>query len=40
MPIDDITGRAVAIVWPLGRAGWLSNHDETFATVPEAAAGP
>ena len=40
MPIDDITGRAVAIVWPLDRAGWLSDHEETFATVPEAAAGP
>ena len=36
MPIDDITGRAVAIVWPLDRAGWLSDHEETFAAVPEA----
>jgi len=23
VPIDKIVGRAVAIVWPLGRAGWL-----------------
>ena len=40
VPIDDITGRAIAIVWPLDRAGWLSDHEETFAPVPEAAAGP
>ncbi len=40
VPIEDITGRAVAVVWPLGRAGWLSDHEETFADVPEAAAGP
>lgn len=23
VPVDKIVGRAVAIVWPLGRAGWL-----------------
>jgi signal peptidase I len=40
VPIDDITGRAVAIVWPLGRADWLSDHPETFAAVPDAEAGP
>jgi signal peptidase I len=40
VPIDDITGRAVAIVWPLGRADWLSDHEETFASVPEVAAAP
>ncbi len=40
VPIDDITGRAVAIVWPLNRAGWLSDHEDTFAAVPEATAGP
>ncbi len=39
VPIADITGRAVAVVWPLGRAGWLSDHAETFADVPDAAAG-
>ena len=39
VPIDDITGRAVAIVWPLGRTGWLSDYEETFAAVPEPAAG-
>jgi signal peptidase I len=40
VPIDDITGRAVAVVWPLNRAGWLSDHEDTFAAVPEATAGP
>ena len=40
VPIADITGRAVAIVWPLGRTGWLSDHEETFAAVPEATAKP
>jgi len=40
VPIDDITGRAVAVVWPLSRAGWLSDHEETFAHVPEATAVP
>ena len=29
-----------AVVWPLSRAGWLSDHEETFADVPDAAAGP
>ena len=40
VPIEDITGRAVAVVWPLGRAGWLSDHEDSFADVPETAAGP
>ena len=40
VPIDNITGRAVAVVWPLGRAGWLSDHAETFADVPMRRAGP
>ena len=40
VPIDDITGRAVAVVWPLGRADWLSDHEETFADVPETTAAP
>ena len=35
VPIDAITGRAVAVVWPLGRAGWLSNYSSTFAPVGE-----
>ena len=34
VPIADVTGRAVAIVWPFDRAGWLSRPESTFATVP------
>ncbi|HSF97436.1 MAG TPA: signal peptidase I [Ornithinibacter sp.] len=40
VPIDDITGRAVAVVWPLDRAGWLSHYAATFASVPDAASTP
>jgi signal peptidase I len=25
VPVDDVVGRAVARVWPLGRAGWLTQ---------------
>ncbi|MFW5474468.1 signal peptidase I [Knoellia sp. CPCC 206450] len=34
VPIADITGRAVAKVWPLDRAGWLSRPESTFKGVP------
>lgn len=34
VPIDRITGRAVAIVWPFDRGGWLGRPESTFATVP------
>ncbi len=34
VPIDHITGRAVAIVWPFGRGGWLSHPESTFDKVP------
>jgi signal peptidase I len=34
VPTSAITGRAIATVWPLARAGWLSDHPETFAGVP------
>ena len=40
VPIDDITGRAVAVVWPLDRAGWLSHYASTFSSVPDAASTP
>ncbi|HNQ07105.1 MAG TPA: signal peptidase I [Tetrasphaera sp.] len=29
-----VTGRAFVLVWPIGRAGWLSNYGSTFAAVP------
>lgn len=40
VPIEDITGRAVAKVWPLERAGWLSRPRATFARVPAPEAAP
>ncbi|GAA4401266.1 hypothetical protein GCM10023168_10690 [Fodinibacter luteus] len=35
VPVDSVTGRAVAVVWPLDRAGWLSDFPKTFAAVPD-----
>lgn len=40
VPIEDITGRAVAKVWPFDRAGWLSRPESTFAKVPAPDAAP
>jgi signal peptidase I len=40
VPIDRITGRAVAIVWPFDRVGWLSQPGTTFDKVPAPAAAP
>lgn len=40
VPIEDITGRAVAKVWPFDRAGWLSRPESTFAQVPAPGAAP
>lgn len=40
VPISRITGRAIATVWPFGRAGWLSDHADTFAEVPSRGATP
>ena len=37
VPIDAITGRAVAKVWPFDRLGWLSRPATTFAGVPDPA---
>lgn len=34
IPLDSITGRAVAIVWPLGRMDGLGNYSSTFDKVP------
>ena len=39
VPIDLIVGRAVVIVWPISRAGWLGVPNTTFAKVPAATAG-
>ncbi len=34
VPISRITGRAVTVVWPFSRFGWLSDHPDTFSGVP------
>ncbi|MGG5258545.1 signal peptidase I [Phycicoccus avicenniae] len=34
VPVARITGRAVAVVWPFSRLGWLSDHPDTFSGVP------
>jgi signal peptidase I len=39
VPIESITGRAIATVWPLDRTDWLSDHPEVFAAVPDPGAG-
>ncbi|MFC7491799.1 MULTISPECIES: signal peptidase I [unclassified Knoellia] len=38
VPIDHITGRAVAIVWPFARGGWLGSPETTFDKVPNRGA--
>ncbi len=35
VPIDDITGRAIAIVWPINRVSWLSDYSQVFDKVPD-----
>ena len=37
VPQDLVVGRALVTVWPLDHLGWLSDHDEVFASVPAAA---
>jgi signal peptidase I len=34
VPINDVVGRAVVVVWPLDRITWLSVPTSTFAHVP------
>jgi signal peptidase I len=36
VPISDVTGRAVAVVWPLQHASRLTRPGEVFARVPAA----
>jgi signal peptidase I len=36
VPEDLVVGRAVVRVWPLSHLGWLSDHAEVFARVPDA----
>ncbi len=39
VPIDRVVGRAVAIVWPLGRLTTLGGQDATFGSVPAPSPG-
>lgn len=34
VPLENVVGRAVVLVWPLARVDHLENHPETFAGVP------
>jgi signal peptidase I len=34
VPIDDITGRAVMIVWPVDHVRWLSVPERVYADIP------
>lgn len=34
VPVDDVVGRAVAVIWPLARADWLGNYPAAYAAVP------
>ena len=38
VPESLIVGRAMTVVWPLGRWSWMSTPGATFAKVPTAAA--
>lgn len=40
VPIEKITGRAFAVVWPYEHFGGLSAHEETFSRVPRTAPAP
>jgi signal peptidase I len=39
VPIADITGRAVGIVWPFDRFAWLPDFPQVFAGVPDPGGG-
>jgi signal peptidase I len=40
VPVDDITGRAVMIVWPIDHVKWLSVPERVYSDVPPATGGP
>ncbi|MEJ5945353.1 signal peptidase I [Pseudokineococcus basanitobsidens] len=35
VPVEDVVGRAVLLVWPLSRWDWLSQGEDAFRQVPE-----
>ena len=40
VPIEDITGRSVMIVWPIDHVKWLSVPERVYADVPPASGQP
>ena len=40
VPIEDITGRAVMIVWPIDHVKWLSVPERVYSDVPPASGQP
>lgn len=34
VPVDEVVGRAIAVIWPPSRLDWLGNHPEVFEAVP------
>jgi len=40
VPIDDITGRSVAVVWPLDHVTWLTAPERVFGSVPPPGKAP
>lgn len=34
VPIDNVVGRAIVLVWPIARADHLENYPQTFTGVP------
>ncbi|MGL5828502.1 MAG: signal peptidase I, partial [Angustibacter sp.] len=39
VPMDSITGKAFALVWPISNITWLGRPEETFKAVDEASGG-
>jgi signal peptidase I len=40
VPIEDITGRAVMVVWPVDHVTWLSVPERVYSDVPRASGQP
>jgi len=40
VPIEDITGRSVMIVWPIDHVKWLSVPERVYADVPPPSGQP
>lgn len=37
VPVDDVVGRAVAVMWPLPHLTWLGDGEGAFGSVPASA---